>query len=451
MGQQLYVHLATVLGLIKKSNHTEGIFCMVFLLTHKALCAKINFKDNCGGQQMVIKKCLSALLCASVMLIAASCGAAEQRSSSSSQTDEKQSAAQSSAADKGEVTMPLNSVKLLGRAFAAQDGSIWMGLSGTGAEFDFTGEKLTVSLVGSRGIPEHRARVGIFVDGERMSDLAVDENGSKAEIRGKGERAVNVRMIKLSECAFSCCAITAIDTHGGKLKKSADKPRKIEFIGDSITCGYGNEGLCKEDHFDYATENHYYSYASITARSLEAQHWVVARSGIGAYRNYGEPKSGSPGSCMPVQYEYTGYAWNPDLRKQPTFLSERWDFSRYQPDVVCINLGTNDLSTDNYDLQLLKQGYQKLLQQVRRHNPQAKILFLTGSMLGGKELQLARQLLDEVAAEARKAGDQEVYRFDLSPIDDEAFYGNDYHPNVYEDEKMAAELTAYLRKLMGWF
>ena len=72
-------------------------------------------------------------------------------------------------------------------------------------------------------------------------------------------------------------------------------------------------------------------------------------------------------------------------------------------------------------------------------------------MLGGKELQLARQLLDEVAAEARKAGDQEVYRFDLSPIDDEAFYGNDYHPNVYEDEKMAAELTAYLRKLMGWF
>lgn len=227
--------------------------------------------------------------------------------------------------------------------------------------------------------------------------------------------------------------------------------RKIEFIGNSITCGYGNEGLCKEDHFDYATENHYYSYASIAARSLEAQHWVVARSGIGAYRNYGEPKSGSPGSCMPVQYEYTGYAWNPDLRKQPTFLGERWDFSRYQPDVVCINLGTNDLSTDNYDLQLLKQGYQKLLQQVRRHNPQAKILFLTGSMLGGKELQLARQLLDEVAAEARKAGDQEVYRFDLSPIDDEAFYGNDYHPNVYEDEKMAAELTAYLRKLMGWF
>ena len=227
--------------------------------------------------------------------------------------------------------------------------------------------------------------------------------------------------------------------------------RKIEFIGNSITCGYGNEGLKKEEHFDYATENHYYSYASITARSLEAQHWVVARSGIGAYRNYGEPKSGSPGSCMPVQYEFTGYAWKPELRQEPTFLSEKWDFSRYQPDVVCINLGTNDLSTNNYDLKLLKQGYQTLLKMVREHNPQAKIVFLTGSMLYEKELQEAKQLLDEVTAEAHKSGDKEVYRFDMAPISGEEFYGNDYHPNIYEDEKMAVELTAYLRSLMNWF
>ena len=227
--------------------------------------------------------------------------------------------------------------------------------------------------------------------------------------------------------------------------------RKIEFIGNSITCGYGNEGLKKEEGFDYATENHYYSYASITARNLQAQHWVVARSGIGAYRNYDGPKTGNPESNMPVQYEYTGYAWKPELRKEPTFLQEKWDFSRYQPDVVCINLGTNDLSTPNYDLSLLKQGYQKLLKMVRQHNPKAKIVFLTGSMLYNQELQMAKQLLDEVAAEAQKAGDKEVYRFDMNHIDGEAFLGNDWHPNVYQDEKMAGELTPYLRKLMNWF
>ena len=227
--------------------------------------------------------------------------------------------------------------------------------------------------------------------------------------------------------------------------------RKIEFIGNSITCGYGNEGLDKFEHFDYATENHYYSYASIAARNLEAQHWVVARSGIGAYRNYDGPKTGNPESCMPVQYEYTGYAWKPELRQETSFLSDKWDFSRYQPDVVCINLGTNDLSTNNYDLNLLKQGYKKLLKMGRQHNPKAKIVFLTGSMLYNQELQEACQLLDEVTAEAQAAGDKEVYRFDIPHIDGEVFLGNDWHPNIYQDEKMANELTAYLRKLMNWF
>jgi len=239
---------------------------------------------------------------------------------------------------------------------------------------------------------------------------------------------------------------------GKKLVETPALPsRKIEFIGNSITCGYGNEGLKKEESFDYATENHYYSYASITARNLEAQHWVVARSGIGAYRNYAGPKTGNPESNMLAQYEYVGFAWKPELRKEATFLSEKWDFSRYQPDVVCINLGTNDLSTPNYDLQLLKQNYQKLLKTVRQHNPKAKIVFLTGTMLYNKELELQKQLLDEVAAEAKKAGDQEVYRFDMAPIAGNEWYGNDWHPNIYQDEKMAGELTAYLRSLMNWF
>ena len=239
---------------------------------------------------------------------------------------------------------------------------------------------------------------------------------------------------------------------GCKLVEAPALPtRKIEFIGNSITCGYGNEGLKKEEGFDYATENHYYSYASITARNLEAQHWVVARSGIGAYRNYAGPKTGNPESNMLAQYEYVGYAWKPDLRKEATFLSEKWDFNRYQPDVICINLGTNDLSTPNYDLKLLKQNYQQLLKTVRQHNPKAKIVFLTGTMLGKKESDIQQKILDEVTAEAQKAGDKEVYRFDIAPIAGDEWYGNDYHPNIYEDEKMAGELTAYLRSLMNWF
>ena len=88
---------------------------------------------------------------------------------------------------------------------------------------------------------------------------------------------------------------------------------------------------------------------------------------------------------------------------------------------------------------------------VRAHNPKAKIVFLTGSMLLDKELELAKKILDEVAAEANKAGDKEVYRFNMTPQDGNIGYGNDWHPSIWQHEKMAAELTAYLRALMQWF
>ena len=217
--------------------------------------------------------------------------------------------------------------------------------------------------------------------------------------------------------------------------------RTIEFVGNSITCGYGNESIVASDPFEYETENHYLTYAQLTCRALGARAHVVARSGIGVYRSYDGPKTGTPENVMTTEYEYT------NLYDR----SERWDFSRYQPQLVCINLGTNDLSTNNYDVDLLKAAYKKFLLQVRGHNPKARIVYLCGSMLNGKELDIARQTLNEVVDEARRQGDQEVYRFDFTPQTGDIRYGASRHPSVWQHQKMAAELTAYLRSLMQWF
>ena len=216
--------------------------------------------------------------------------------------------------------------------------------------------------------------------------------------------------------------------------------RKIEFIGNSITCGYGNESIEKTAPFEYETENHYYTYAAEAARQLEAQHWVVARSGIGIYRNYNGPRSGNKDN-MPAQYEFTLF----------NDFKERWDFSRYQPDLVCINLGTNDLSTPNYDIELFTQAYRKFLATVRSHYPKAKIVLLTGSMLNGKELELQQTILNKLRDEAGNKGDHEVYRFDFTPQTGDLYYGASWHPSLWQHQKMAAELTAYLRVLMNWF
>lgn len=232
-----------------------------------------------------------------------------------------------------------------------------------------------------------------------------------------------------------------LDSDASILDAPALPERTVEFIGNSITCGYGDESINCNDPFTYETENHYIGYAQQTCRNLNAIAHVVARSGIGVYRSYGGPKTGTPENVMTTEYEYT------NLYDR----SERWDFSRYQPQVVCINLGTNDLSTNNYDVKLLKQAYKKFLQQVRQHNPKAKIVYLCGSMLNGKELEIAKQTLNEVVNEAQKEGDKEVYRFDFTPQNGDIGYGADWHPSVWQHQKMAGELTAFLRSLMHWF
>ena len=216
--------------------------------------------------------------------------------------------------------------------------------------------------------------------------------------------------------------------------------RTMEFIGNSITCGYGNESIVASDPFEYQTENHYMTYAQMCCRQLGAVAHVVARSGIGVYRSYGGPREGTPENVMTTEYEYTNIYDR----------SERWDFSRFQPQVVCINLGTNDLSTNRYDVARLKEAYKRFLQQVRGHHLKAKIVMLCGPMLNGKELEIAKRTLNEIAEEARGQGDQEVYRFDFSPQTGDIGYGASWHPSAEQHRKMANELTAFLRGLMGW-
>lgn len=226
----------------------------------------------------------------------------------------------------------------------------------------------------------------------------------------------------------------------GQIKDAPErKQRRIEFIGNSITCGYGLESNDPHEGFSYETENHYWTYAAQTARALNAEHLVVARSGIGIYRNYGGPKQGSK-DCMPRMYDQV-------LFNQE---GEYWDYTRYTPDVVLINLGTNDTSQDLHSVALLKQGYIGFIRQIRSHYPDAKIVLLSGTMLNGGPLRDVQKAMDRAVSAIRKEGDRNVYRYDMQPQDGSLGYGADYHPNRPQQSKMAKELTAYLQKLMNW-
>lgn len=227
---------------------------------------------------------------------------------------------------------------------------------------------------------------------------------------------------------------------GCRLATAPDLPeRRIEFIGNSMTCGYGVESENPSAPFSYETENHFYTYAARTARALKAQHLVVARSGIGIYRNYGDSREGSK-DCLPAMYEQTLFMDSTEL----------WNHSLYTPDVVCINLGTNDTSLDNYDMDLLTEGYRDFMRRLRAIYPKAKLVLLTGSMMNGKPLKDVKKAMDAVVREMHAKGDEAVFRFDMSPQTGSLGIGASYHPSMRQHQKMACELTAFLKKLMKW-
>lgn len=218
----------------------------------------------------------------------------------------------------------------------------------------------------------------------------------------------------------------------GKLLPAEAKPKlKMEFIGNSITCGYGIEDEVAEHDFSYDTENHTMTYAYKAARALDADFNVVARSGIGIYRNYGGPKEGDR-QTMPMEYDYT-LLYNHDYD---------WNHSQFHPDIICINLGTNDTSEDNYDIAIYEDRYRDFLRHLRDLHPQAKIVLLTGCMLQGQALTDVKTVLDRLASE-----DDATYRFDMSPQTGDLGYGASWHPSARQAERMAEELIPFLREV----
>lgn len=215
--------------------------------------------------------------------------------------------------------------------------------------------------------------------------------------------------------------------------------RKIEFIGNSITCGYGIEAADASAPYTEETANYYLTYAAKTARWLKAQAYVVARSGIGVYRNYNGPKTGDAVN-MNTEYKYTMLYDD----------SQLWDFTRFTPDVVCVNLGTNDTSTEGADSTLLAKGFNNLYKQIRSHYPDAKIIFLSGCMMKGNALKMAKDAMDSTMRLALSNGDTNVYRLDFETHDGSLGYGASWHPSMKQHDVMAKQLTSYLKSITKW-
>lgn len=216
------------------------------------------------------------------------------------------------------------------------------------------------------------------------------------------------------------------------LTKPLPKPkRKIEFIGNSITCGASSDiseipcgkGVWQDQH------NAYMAYGPVTARSLNAQWHLTAVSGIGLIH-----------SCCNLDIIMPPVFDKIDLRGD----SVKWNFKYYQPDVVTVCLGQNDGIQDSATF---CKAYIVFLHQLRSYYPKAKIVLLSSPMADEK---LKAALVNQITAIVKflnRHGDKKVSKYFFSKSFNS---GCDYHPDLNEHQLIAEELTAHLKKLMDW-
>jgi len=272
-----------------------------------------------------------------------------------------------------------------------------------------------VSIVIDNGTPK-RIRLSVIRNTIKVADSLADEPHT-------------VLICKATESAVGYLEFAGIRCK--ELLPLPDKSaRKIEFIGNSITCGLGSDMTvpCGQGQW-FDQHNAYLAYGPLTARALNAQWQLTSVSGIGMARSC----CGMP-MTMPQVFDKI------DLRDNMI----PWKFKNYQPDVVTVCLGQNDGIIDST---LFCSTYVTFLKRLRGYYPNSTIVCLTSPMAYGALLVQQKKYLTGILAAMHNTGEANLYSYWFSKT---YMGGCGNHPNLAEHQLLAEELTSYLKRLKKW-
>ncbi|WP_029033808.1 SGNH/GDSL hydrolase family protein [Salinimicrobium terrae] len=223
-------------------------------------------------------------------------------------------------------------------------------------------------------------------------------------------------------------------------KPAEEKRAKIEFIGDSITCGMGadpSEINCEEGEW-YDQHNVYMAYGPRVARILDVDFEVNCVSGMGIYRNWNDEDQ----PVMPEVYPYLHLNGNQGKRAK----IKKED----APDIVSIALGTNDFSLGDgqktrlpFKSEKFKENYKTFIESLFEIYPETQMALLSSPMTGTEEGKELIQILKEIKEEL---ADHPIEIFEFQKMNAGGCTG---HPNVDDHEVLAEELVPFYRNLLN--
>ena len=334
------------------------------------------------------------------------------------------------------------------------DGVRYISFSGSSVCFRFAGKKAQAEIISDSPDwdEDHKCFVAVYAD-DRREPLRIISPDSRRAVytlwESDTEEEITIRIVKYSEEAFGKCGISRLIIDTDKLLAPPKPPaRRIEFVGDSITCGFGVESSDENDSFRTQDENPAKAYALITAGRLGAQAQLVAWSGIGVISNWVDESANEPLAdwLMPMLYQYTDASCSKLLYGNDRDKWEKWDFKRFVPGIIVVNLGTNDSSycrdvKDRHEA--FRDAYSDFLKYIGEHNPSSQVLCVLGTM--------DRSLCPDVEA-AVKAMGSDRFHYLMLPLQDKASdgIGADFHPSPVTQAKTADLVVSEIKKIMNW-
>lgn len=224
---------------------------------------------------------------------------------------------------------------------------------------------------------------------------------------------------------------------------STTKKMRLEFIGDSITAGFRNDGK-KHGKNDADIEDGSMSFAPQLARLLHADYSVLAKSGEGVVHNWG---AAWPDKGLHTAERYRWTFFGGRKVKENTL----WQSEKLPVDAVIIAMGTNDFSDKKrrpYHQEYVK-AYLDLIHTVHAMNPKAPLICLepVPSMI----TPLAGLWIAEASQKAAAEGLPVTYIPLNTPqplLQAGDFVGDGTHPTKAGSAKLAAFLAPQITKIL---
>ena len=295
---------------------------------------------------------------------------------------------------------------------------------------------------------EGEARFRLDTDGKPGEYFTILGRTVQKVALAKDGREHLYRLVKVSESnpGKICLHGIALGKGGSFGKRPEPSRRRIEFIGDSFTVGYGVEANGPEDGTPFEKTNTAKAYSFLLADGFKADYQINAVSGRGLVRNYANIV---PEWTLASLYEYTvpgsieQEAGGAD--QGPKTAGIRWDFEQFHPQVVVVFVGINDFQGEPpyADAVQFKRAYAALLDKLRSLHPGVKFLLVSTKTWPNDALT---PVVEEIYKDQLAAGHADLlYR--LVYTENTALHG---HPSEMSQKMLANDLRPLVARLGGW-